>query len=73
MNSFLKRYRLNYKQPSALEKSRKAASADPDVIYGFYSLLEDQLEKLGITNRPECIWNVDETNLFIEPQRAKVN
>lgn len=69
----MKRYRLNYKQPSALEKSRKTASADPDIIYGFYSLLEKVLEKLGIAHRPECIWNVDETNLFIEPQRSKVS
>jgi len=30
------------------------------------------MEELGIKDRPACLWNVDETNLYIDPQREKV-
>lgn len=30
----------------------------------FYALLKDKLLKQGIMNRPECIWNADETNFM---------
>ena len=73
LSSFMKRYRLSYKLPSNLEKSRKAASADPNIIYGFYDLLESTVAQLGILERPECLWNVDETNLYIEAQNSKVS
>ena len=69
MNGFMKRWKLSLKLPSPLEKARKIASSDPEIIYGFYKLVEEQISKLGIQDRPECIWNVDETSLFIDAQR----
>ena len=30
------------------------------------------MTRLNVLERPECIWNVDETNLFIEAQRTTV-
>ena len=68
----MKRYRLSYKLPSTLEKSRKYASSTPDIIYGFYDMLEKRMQELGILDRPECLWNVDETNLCIEAQQTRV-
>lgn len=63
---------MSLKQPSALEKTRKAAASDPNIIYGFYDLLEDTINKLNIMDRPDCIFNVDETSLCTEPLRTKV-
>ena len=63
---------MSLKQPSSLEKTRKAAASDPNVIYGFYDLLETTMRKLDIMDRPDCIFNVDETCLCTEPVRTKV-
>ena len=73
LKSFMGRYNLSFKLPSTLEKTRKAASSNPDLIYGFYDLIENRAKEIGIEDRPECIWNVDETNLCIEAQNAKVS
>ena len=66
------RYNLSVKKPSTLEKARKAAASDPFIIYEYYDLLDQTAKRLQIEDRPECWWNVDETNLFIDAQRTKV-
>ena len=68
----MNRWNLSVKLPSTLEKSRKIAASDPAIIYGYFDLLEKTVDQLQIRDRPECIWNVDETNLFTDPQRTKV-
>ena len=73
MTDFMVRWNFSNKLPSTLEKSRKLAASDPSIIYHFYDLLEDKINELGISNRPECIWNVDESNLFTDVQREKVD
>ena len=72
IRNFMQRRQLSLKQPSALEKARKIAASNPEIIYGFYDTLEKVINDLGIKNRPECIWNIDESNLFLEAQRTKV-
>jgi len=47
-----------------MEKTRKLAAANLQIIYGYFDLLEKRINELNIQNRPECIWNVDETNLY---------
>ena len=39
---FLARWNLSVKLPSTMEKARKVAASDPEIIYGFYDLLENQ-------------------------------
>ena len=41
--------------PSTLEKSRKLAAKNPNIIYGFFDLLEQEIKRPKIENRPECI------------------
>ena len=72
LKAFMERWNLSVKLPSTLEKARKIATSDPNIIYGFYDLVQQQYDILGISNRPECIWNVDETNLYIDPQKSRV-
>ncbi len=69
---FMKKYGLSAKCPSALEKSRKSAASDPNIIYGYYNMLTTEMKRLSIINRPECVWNVDETSLFTDPRLVKV-
>ena len=66
------RYDLSSKKPSTLEKARKSAAANPEVIYNYFELLESEARRLEITDRPCCFWNLDETNLCHEPSRTKV-
>lgn len=66
------RWNLSTKLPSTLEKSRKIATTDPYIIYGFYDLLEQECTRLNILDRGECIWNVDETNLYLDPKQTRV-
>lgn len=72
MTAFMRRWNFSNKLPSTLEKTRKIAASDPEIIYRFYDILEERLNTLGIQDRPECIWNVDETNLHIDVQKEKV-
>ena len=68
----MSRWNLSTKLPSTLEKARKIATSDPVVIYGFYDLVKQEMERLKISNRPECVFNVDETNLYIDPKQTRV-
>jgi len=60
---FMERWNLSVKLPSTLEKARKTATSDFKIIYGFYDIVEQQMEALDIKDRPECTINADETNL----------
>ena len=71
IRNFMKHRQLLLKQPSALEKGEIAAS-DPDTIYGFYDALVMVINDLNISDCPECVWNIDESNLFLEAQRSKI-
>ena len=62
--SFMKRYRLSIKRPSKLEKTRKIAASDPEIIYSYLDLLVDEVKKLILSDRPECMLNLDETNVY---------
>jgi len=72
LTNFMKRSALSTKKPSGLEKARQCAASDPTIIYGFYDLLVREMERLGIMNRPECIWNTDESNCNMDPVQTKV-
>ena len=72
MTAFMRRHNLSVKCPSTLEKARKTAASDPNIIYGYYDSIESEMKRLKIKDRPECIWNIDETSLFIDPRNIKV-
>ena len=68
----MKKYDLSRKKPSALEKTRKLAEQNPNTIYGYFDLIQEEASRLNILQRPECFWNLDETNLCLDPSRTKV-
>lgn len=46
-------------------------SSDSFVIYGYYEKLEEVVKQYGIEDRPECIYNLDETGFPIDPTKVK--
>ena len=66
------RWNVSCKIPSMLEKSRKTATSNSTIIYTFYDILETQLKQFNFQDRLECLWNVDETNLYTDPQKTRV-
>ena len=69
--SFLQRHNLKLKKGGTMQLARKNVTADPFVIYGYYDLLQGELHRLGLSNRPECIWNLDETGFPHDPSKCK--
>ncbi|CAK1579960.1 unnamed protein product [Parnassius mnemosyne] len=67
----MNRHRLSIKKPQAVEIARKNA-ADPFIIQEFYDIVDKVIKELGIENKPERIYNIDETSYCSEPQKTKV-
>ena len=72
MSKFLQDEHLSLKEATKLSKERHNPTRNPFIVYRFYDLLEEVVEKLGIANRPDLIWNCDETGIPHEPKKCKV-
>ena len=51
----------------------RSIASDRDVIERYFDLLEDTLKQNGIYNKPNCIFNCDETGLPLCPKSLKVD
>ncbi|CAF3744594.1 unnamed protein product [Rotaria socialis] len=71
VHNFLLRHNLSLKKGGMMQIARKTVTSDPFVIYSFYELLGSEMNRLGIMNRPECIWNLDETSFPQDPSKTK--
>lgn len=69
--NFLIRHGLTLKKGGMMQLARKSVTSDPFVIYGFYDLLEKVINDLGLADKPECIYNMDETGFPTDPSKAK--
>ena len=72
MNSFIKRKNLSLKQGTKLSVPRYNSTKNPFIIYHFYDILEETIDKLNIQNRPDLIWNCNESGLPHEPKKCNV-
>ena len=70
LSNFMQRHRLVLKKGGQMQLARKNVTSDPFIVYGFYDLLAKIMNDLGIENRPECIYNTDETGFPIDPKRC---
>ena len=68
---FMDRHNLASKKVGLMQLARKSVTPDPSVIYGFFELLEAEVKRLGLENRPECIWICDETGFPMDPSKFK--
>lgn len=68
---FKKRYNLSIKKPQGIEYARKKMT-DPFVINEYFTLLKKTLDDLDLHDKPNHIWNMDETSLCMDPSKTKV-
>lgn len=69
--SFCKRNRLSQKKMEQLEKCRRNATSNPFLIFGFFDILEETMSNLMLHDKPQNIWNLDETYFSLDPARVK--
>ena len=50
---------------------RKNVTSDPFIIYECYDMLNNEIEHLGIQDRPECIFNCDESSFPSDLSRLR--
>lgn len=67
---FSKRHNLSIKKPQMVENSRKK-TLDPFIIYNYFNLLWKTMVDLKIDDRPDRIWNLDETSFCLDPSKTK--
>ncbi|KAJ4449226.1 hypothetical protein ANN_00623 [Periplaneta americana] len=69
--TFWARHNLTLKKPEPLEQNRRRATSDPFIIYDFYDKLEKVMSELSIFDKPNVIWNLDETSFSCDPYKSK--
>jgi hypothetical protein len=72
MERFMQVHHLSLKTPGRLEKVRKMAESNPFKIFHFYDILGDTISELQLADRPDCIWNLDESAFFLDARGGKV-
>ena len=63
--------RIVLRQPEATSTVRHKCM-DPVKVAKYFVALERELAALNLTNRPQCIWNMDETGMSLEHKPQKV-
>ena len=70
--SFMKTSGLSLKNATKLSKARNNATKNPFIIDHWYDLLDETIDKLGLRDRPDLIWNADKSGLPSEAKRCIV-
>lgn len=68
-SNFMKRQNLKLRKLEKLEITRRGTTADPFVVFGFCTLLKQELDRLELHNKPSHFWNLDESFLPSDPTR----
>ncbi|KAL0811981.1 hypothetical protein ABMA28_009379 [Loxostege sticticalis] len=68
---FQKRNGLSIKKPQPVEIARRKA-CDPFVIYEYFDLLKKVVEELNLKDKPQQIYNLDETSICNDPVKGKI-
>ena len=71
-DTLMKKGKLSAKQATTLSNARYAATKNPFIIYHFYDMLEKTIKSLGLEERPDLIWNCDESGMPHEPSKLKI-
>jgi hypothetical protein len=45
---------------------------NPFLIYTFYDLLENVCAELDLMDKPQCIFNIDESAFFVDPKGGRL-
>ena len=69
--AFSRRNALTLKNTERLEKSRRLNTCNSFLIYEFYDLYEAELDHLGLHDKPDQIFNLDECGVSNDPSRSR--
>lgn len=69
--AFRRRHKLSIKKPQSVEFARKRCM-DPFIINDYFQKLGKLLDDLDLRDKPEQVWNLDETNFALDPSKTKV-
>ena len=72
MTSYLKRNNLSLKKSTKLNSARYNATKNPFVIFHYFDIPEEEIEKLKIKDCSDLIWNCDVSGLPHEPKKCQV-
>lgn len=67
---FLSRQKLSTKKATMISAARKAATANPFIIYDFYEVIDKVITENNLS--PKQIWNCDESGFPTDPSKYKV-
>ena len=70
--AFKKRHSLSIRKPEIMESSRSRQAGDPFIIMDFYNKVEITLKELNLLDKPQNIWNTDESAFPHDPKSTKV-
>jgi hypothetical protein len=72
VTTFMATHHLSLRKPSPLERARGEVASDPFIIYNFYDLLENEINKLHLQQSPSRVYNVNEIAFCLDPRGGKV-
>ena len=72
MTSYIKGNKLSLKETTKISSARYNARKNPFAIFHYFDILQEALEKLKIRDRPDLIWNCDESGLRHESNKCQV-
>ena len=70
LRNFMKRQKLSTKKATIISAARKAATANPFIIFDFYEVVEKIIKEKKL--KREQIWNCDESGFPTDPSKCKV-
>ena len=71
--AFIKRHpNLSLRKPQSLQLARARATCPEVIDHWFFQVLEPMLDKTGLKNHPERIYNADETSFCLSGRPQKV-
>ena len=72
LSGFMRRQNLSLKTATKLSKPYQNATKNPFLINHCFEILEKTVKELVLEDRPDLIWNTDESSVPHDPKQCKV-
>jgi len=69
-HNFMNRHKLKLKKGTSMQIDRKERTSDPFIIYSFYDVLEKEMQRLQLQDKPSHIYNLDETSFPLHSSKT---
>ena len=72
LSGFMRRENLSLKTATKLSKPHQNITINPFLINDWFHILEETVKDLVLEDRPDLIWNADESSVPHDPKKCKV-